>query len=152
MTTIQFRRGSASQWNLVNPVLASGEPGFELDTGRYKIGDGASRWRDLAYMLDVSVAQDMFSRVTVDGVVQPSYDIDSTPITAGDIGAYTRAEVDELVNDVLRNTGPWAPLLSTATAIDDVSSEWLIRGATGQEYKPEDYLSAFTTAGFDSSV
>lgn len=30
-----------------------------------------------------------------------------------------------------------------STAVDDVSSEWLIRGATGQEYKPEDYLTAF---------
>lgn len=29
------------------------------------------------------------------------------------------------------------------TAVDEVSSEWLIRGATGQEYKPEDYLIAF---------
>ena len=28
---------------------------------------------------------------------------------------------------------------------DDVSSEWLIRDATGNEYKPEDYLEAFAT-------
>jgi len=31
-----------------------------------------------------------------------------------------------------------------ATATDTVSSEWLIRGATGQEYKPDDYLKAFS--------
>jgi type I restriction enzyme R subunit len=30
------------------------------------------------------------------------------------------------------------------TAVDEVSSEWLIRGATGQQYKPDDYLQAFT--------
>lgn len=29
--------------------------------------------------------------------------------------------------------------------IDEVSSEWLIKAATGQEYKPEDYLKAFET-------
>lgn len=29
------------------------------------------------------------------------------------------------------------------TAIDEVSSQWMIRGARGQEYKPEDYLTAF---------
>ncbi|MCB5275919.1 putative DNA repair helicase RadD [Arthrobacter sp. SO5] len=29
------------------------------------------------------------------------------------------------------------------TAVDEVSSEWLIRGTTGQEYKPDDYLTAF---------
>ena len=28
---------------------------------------------------------------------------------------------------------------------DEVSSEWLIKGATGQEYKPADYLKAFET-------
>lgn len=28
---------------------------------------------------------------------------------------------------------------------DDVSSEWLIRGASGQEYRPADYLKAFET-------
>jgi type I restriction enzyme, R subunit len=28
---------------------------------------------------------------------------------------------------------------------DEVSSEWLIKGATGQEYKPADYLTAFET-------
>jgi len=31
-----------------------------------------------------------------------------------------------------------------SSAIDTVSSEWLIRGAAGQQYKPEDYLVAFT--------
>ncbi len=30
------------------------------------------------------------------------------------------------------------------TAVDEVSSEWLIRGTAGREYKPEDYLTAFT--------
>jgi type I restriction enzyme R subunit len=33
-----------------------------------------------------------------------------------------------------------------SSAVDEVSSEWLIRGATGREYQPEDYLTAF--AGF----
>ena len=28
MTTIQLRRGTAAQWELVNPILAEGEPGF----------------------------------------------------------------------------------------------------------------------------
>ncbi|MCW3814444.1 DEAD/DEAH box helicase family protein [Micromonospora sp. DR5-3] len=29
--------------------------------------------------------------------------------------------------------------------VDEVSSEWLIRGATGQEYKPSEYLEAFAS-------
>ena len=31
-----------------------------------------------------------------------------------------------------------------STATDLVSSEWLIRGATGREYKPDDYIEAFS--------
>jgi type I restriction enzyme R subunit len=34
--------------------------------------------------------------------------------------------------------------LIASTATDVVSSEWLIRGATGQEYKPDDYIEAFS--------
>lgn len=52
MTTIRFRRGTAAQWSQVNPVLASGEPGFETDTGKQKIGDGAKPWSQLDYFLD----------------------------------------------------------------------------------------------------
>ncbi len=40
------------------------------------------------------------------------------------------------------------PLRTFLVAIeskDDVSSEWLIRGATGREYRPADYLKAFET-------
>lgn len=49
MAKIQFRRGIASQWTSVNPVLSSGEPGYETDTGFYKIGDGTTAWNDLDY-------------------------------------------------------------------------------------------------------
>lgn len=49
MTTIQYRRGTASQWTTANPTLAAGEPGFETDTGKYKIGDGTKNWATLGY-------------------------------------------------------------------------------------------------------
>lgn len=52
MTTIKFRRGTASQWTTADPVLASGEPGFETDTGRQKVGDGTTAWADLPYFVD----------------------------------------------------------------------------------------------------
>jgi hypothetical protein len=46
---IQFRRDTAANWVSVNPVLAEGELGLELDTERYKIGDGVSVWNSLNY-------------------------------------------------------------------------------------------------------
>lgn len=46
---IQFRRGTAAQWTLANPILASGEFGLETDTQLYKVGNGTDTWADLYY-------------------------------------------------------------------------------------------------------
>ena len=47
--TIQLKRGKAATWLALDPVLAYGEPGFEGDTGRLKIGDGVTKWSQLKY-------------------------------------------------------------------------------------------------------
>jgi hypothetical protein len=46
---IQLRRGTAAQWVTADPILESGEAGFETDTGKFKIGDGATDWVELSY-------------------------------------------------------------------------------------------------------
>jgi len=46
---IQLRRDGAQQWANVNPTLAQGELGIEIDTGRIKIGDGVTTWNQLKY-------------------------------------------------------------------------------------------------------
>lgn len=46
---IQLRRDTAANWASVNPVLSQGEPGVELDTNKWKIGNGTSTWAVLAY-------------------------------------------------------------------------------------------------------
>ena len=46
---ITIRKGTASQWSCSNPTLASGEPGYESDTGLFKIGNGSSAWNSLSY-------------------------------------------------------------------------------------------------------
>lgn len=48
---IQVRRGTASEWSSANPTLASGEIGAETDTGKFKVGDGATTWNSLSYSL-----------------------------------------------------------------------------------------------------
>jgi hypothetical protein len=48
-TQLQVRRGTASQWTSSNPTLASGEFGFETDTGKFKIGNGSTAWASLSY-------------------------------------------------------------------------------------------------------
>ena len=47
--TVIFRRDLAANWTTINPILNPGEPGFELDTGLIKLGDGVSTWSSLPY-------------------------------------------------------------------------------------------------------
>lgn len=48
---IQFRRGKSADWTKYNPTLHQGEPGFEIDTGKLKIGDGDTEWVELPYVV-----------------------------------------------------------------------------------------------------
>lgn len=48
-TKIQFRRGTYAQWANANPVLSEGEFGLELDTNKFKVGNGSTAWNSLAY-------------------------------------------------------------------------------------------------------
>ena len=46
---MQQRRDTAANWTAANPVLASGEIGYETDTGNFKFGDGQAAWTALPY-------------------------------------------------------------------------------------------------------
>ena len=50
ISLITFRQGYASDWTATNPVLELGEPGYVLDTGQLKVGNGAQGWNDLVYV------------------------------------------------------------------------------------------------------
>ena len=43
------RNDTAANWNAANPVLLKGEMGVEIDTRKFKFGDGANHWADLEY-------------------------------------------------------------------------------------------------------
>src|SRR5690606_31775803 len=49
---IQQRRDTAANWASVNPVLAEGEVGWELDTGKAKLGNGVDDWTALPYAVE----------------------------------------------------------------------------------------------------
>lgn len=41
---------SSSVWTSKNPILKSGEWGYETDTGLIKMGDGLTNWSSLPYL------------------------------------------------------------------------------------------------------
>jgi hypothetical protein len=54
----QLRRGIASLWTSVNPILPEGIQGYETDTKKMKIGNGTSAWTSLPYWYDDAAKQD----------------------------------------------------------------------------------------------
>jgi hypothetical protein len=73
---LQLRRGTASQWTAANTLLAQGELGLEIDTGKLKIGDGTTTWTSLAYYSAGS-----------DAVTSVNGHTGTVVLTAADVGA-----------------------------------------------------------------
>ena len=80
-TTIQIRKGTATQWSSTNPVLGSGEPGFDTTNKILKIGHGRTVWDSL---LSTSFVADsaIFSNVNV---LSATYDSVSFSVQAQDV-------------------------------------------------------------------
>lgn len=53
---IQIRRDVKANWEDVNPVLAAGEFGFEIDNNRLKCGNGVNAWNTLPYITETDIA------------------------------------------------------------------------------------------------
>jgi len=49
---MQIRRDTVANWTSTNPTLSQGEMGYELNTGKLKIGNGVDAWVDLDYFDD----------------------------------------------------------------------------------------------------
>jgi hypothetical protein len=80
---ITFRKGTASQWISANPVLASGEPGYDLTNSILKIGDGVSNWVALSGIGSTSVGGSSSSSVGVRGVISTTGNLTNFAVSGG---------------------------------------------------------------------
>ena len=55
---LQFKRGTARAFLKANPILLKGEPAYEWDTKKLKVGDGYTRYVKLPYIGDHSKPED----------------------------------------------------------------------------------------------
>lgn len=78
---IQYRRGTAAQWTSVNPVLAQGEPGYEYDTGKFKVGNGVDTWTVLPYSSGIQGPTGATGAQGIQGIQGPQGPIGPTGLT-----------------------------------------------------------------------
>ena len=107
MTTIKFRRDTSANWTSVNPIPAQGEPCYETDTGKLKIGNGSDNYVALPYVSDGGAANLPIASTTTLGAIKVG---DNLTITAdgtlsasgGSAGTtdYTQLENKPQINSV----------------------------------------------------
>ena len=142
---LQFKRGSSIAFRKANPILLKGEPAFEWDTKKLKVGDGETRYNKLPYIGDHSKPEDGKS----------AYQL---WIDAGNKGT-----VDDFLNSLIGEPGKstyeiWLALGNEGTVVDFIDSIqgkkgedgdsaydiWLQQGHTGTEEDFMNYLSTIT--------
>ena len=88
---IKVRRDSSTNWGTVNPVLDSGEIGFETNTRKIKVGDGSTQWSLLPYAA--------ISQADLESAMSGKANWGSTLAAYGITNAYTKTEADTLLNN-----------------------------------------------------
>jgi hypothetical protein len=89
---IQLRNDTAANWSNVNPTLAQGEVGVELDTGLLKIGNGSTDWDNLAYS---AVDSSQFS------FTYPQNAVSNNWVIAHNLGYYPNIQIFDSANNMV---------------------------------------------------
>lgn len=106
-TIFQVKRGQSAAWFNSNPILRVGEPGFEIDTGKLKIGDGVTAWNDLNYLTDNEIEKIQVLESTVSELKEiVGSESDNTGLfatineKANIENVYTKNEIDNIISSV----------------------------------------------------
>ena len=128
---IQFKRQHSMMWEQVNPILKMGEPGFESDTGKAKIGDGITAWNNLNYLAtnkDSEVSTSMLEDRSVTGEK-----IELATIDDSHIDDNAEIDVSKLSGVVAKNNGKVLEASTTSSVVRNmvVSTQPPSGGADG---------------------
>jgi hypothetical protein len=141
VTQIQIRRGTAAQWTSTNPTLASGEQGFETDTGKMKIGNGSTAWNSLAYIGAGTVTSITAGTGLSGGTITSSgtIAIDSTVATLTGTQTLTNKTIDAASNTLtgvvtLTGTQTLTNKTLTTPTLDDPKINLAFDAQTGSTY------------------
>jgi hypothetical protein len=140
---MQVRRGTAAQWTAANPVLAQGEFGLETDTGRIKVGDGATAWNSITdEILFADLAQSM-SNKTLD--TAPGFD-------DNDLSLATTGFVNSMPRIVLLATAATTGIPDNVMTKVDLLGETNVAGTTWFETVTDSVITVKRTGFYDISA
>ena len=116
---LQMRRGTAADWTSADPVILSGEIGYETDTGFWKWGDGVTAWTSLTYDHqfggDVNIAGLLNGRtIGTDGATLDAHIADATI-------HFTQATIDAHIADATIHFTQ-AAIIITESQISDIGT------------------------------
>ena len=101
-----------AEWALLNPVLGAGATAYESDTGKWKLGDGTSKYEDLQYQAEPGSAGPAGPEGPAGpaGAVGPAalpYSLSIGSITTGPVplATITGTPPNQVLNLVLPSTG-----------------------------------------------
>lgn len=115
---IQIRKGTSTEWTTANPVLASGEPGFDLTNRTLKIGNGSTPWSSLSSV----VTEEITTLVTAGSGIDLSYNAVNDTLTISATGVsysghtHTSSDITDFNTSV---SGLFSKTISTFTAKDN---------------------------------
>lgn len=122
LAKFKLRRGTQAEWAATNPVLSAGEPGFETDTFRGKIGNGVAAWVDLPYYLNEDQIADLIAAAIEDA------ELVGVPGPAGP-SAYDVAVENGFVGD----EEEWLESLQGADGVNGTNGTNGVNGVDGQD-------------------
>lgn len=116
--TITLRKGTSSQWSSANPILASGEPGFDLTNNILKIGNGITPWDGLLSI----VSQEITTSIIAGSGINLNYNSVNDILTISTTGVsysshtHTSSQITDFNSSV---SGLLPSNLVTFTALDN---------------------------------
>lgn len=119
-TRIEIRRDTAANWALANPVLALGEPGYDSTTNKLKIGDGATKWANLPFVLkgDPGPQGPSGTGVKILGQVSDPADLPATGEPGDAYLVLTHLYIWDSLNGVWVDAGSFQGLPGAAASIE----------------------------------
>ena len=108
-TRIRFRRDTAANWTSTNPILTTGELGYESDTGKFKIGNNSDAWTILPYSIRAELGEGNLN------------DLKDVTITSAANGDFLRWNGSAWINDAVNlgtdTTGSFVESLTAGTGV-----------------------------------